>query len=129
MATTKRRSEPPSELEGTRKKFKLGNIFSWTDDEIELSLGVVETFKPDKQGEWIDWESVKTKYEDIRTIMKPYRHGVFTLRQEGFRFRFIPTSISFSFYTIFKLFSCRQPVHGWLIHNDFAPFSNHTCIM
>ena len=46
MATTKRRSEPSTELEGTKKKFKSG-------EEIKLFLGVVENFKSDKQGE--DW--------------------------------------------------------------------------
>ena len=29
---------------------------------------MVENFKPDKQGEGIDWESAKTKHEDIRGI-------------------------------------------------------------
>ena len=34
--------------------------------------------------------------------MKPFRPGVFTRRQERFYFRFIPTSIPFSFHTFFK---------------------------
>ena len=68
MATTKGTSEPSTELDGTKKKFKSGNIFSWTNDKIELSLGMVGNFKSDKQGEQIDWESVKTKYEDICSV-------------------------------------------------------------
>ena len=69
MATTKRWAEPSTELEGTKKKFKSGNVFSWTYDKIDLFLGVVKNFKSDKQGEGIDWESIKTKHEDI--------HGIF----------------------------------------------------
>ena len=68
MATTKRRSELSTELQGKKKKFKSGSIFSSTNDEIELFLGVVENFKSDNQGEGIDWESVNTKHEDIRGI-------------------------------------------------------------
>ena len=68
MATCKRRSEPSTKLKGTKKKFRSGNVFSWTDNETELFLGVVENLKSDKQGEGTDWESVKTKHEDIRDI-------------------------------------------------------------
>ena len=68
MATTKRRSEPSTNLKGTGKKFKSGNVFSWTDDETELLLGVAENSKSDKQAEWIDWESVKTKHKDIHNV-------------------------------------------------------------
>ena len=56
MATTKRGLEPSTELESTRKKSKSGNVFSWTDNEIELLLGVEENFESDKQGEGMDWE-------------------------------------------------------------------------
>ena len=39
--------------------------FGWTDDEIELLLSVIISFKAEKESEGYDWESVKTKYESI----------------------------------------------------------------
>ena len=68
-------------------------------------------------------------YPGCRTVMKPYRHRVFTWRQERFCFRFIPTSFPFSFHTVFKQVPCRHRVNGKIIHNGFVPFSNHTCIV
>ena len=41
MATTKRRSEPSTELEGTKKKFKSGYVFSW---HISGCTGRVEQY-------------------------------------------------------------------------------------
>ena len=64
-----------------------------------------------------------------RTVMKSYRHGVFKRRQEGFRFRFIPTGIPFSFYIVYKQSSCQHRVNEMPIRNDFVPFSNHTGIL
>ena len=40
--------------------------FTWTDDEVELLLSVINHFKSEKEAEGFDWESVKTKYESIR---------------------------------------------------------------
>ena len=57
--------------------------------------------------------------------MKLYRYGVFTRPQEGFRFRFIPTSIPFSFHIVFKQFSCQHRVNGRPIRNDFVPFQHN----
>ena len=37
----------------------------WTDDEAELLLNVSYDYKTMKAGENTDWESVKSKYEDI----------------------------------------------------------------
>ena len=37
---------------------------SWTDNEIELLLGVAYSSQKDYEG--LEWESVKSKYEDIR---------------------------------------------------------------
>ena len=38
----------------------------WSDDEIELLLGVVQAFTSEKEFQGVEWESVKSKYEDIR---------------------------------------------------------------
>ena len=39
--------------------------FMWTDDEINLLLHVVLNYKVGKTNEGFDWETVKSKYEDI----------------------------------------------------------------
>lgn len=39
---------------------------SWTDDEVELLLAVVRAYSSQKDYEGLEWESVKSKYEDIR---------------------------------------------------------------
>ena len=51
-----------------------GNVnFVWTDDEVELLLGVIIHFKAEKEAEGYDWESVKTKYESIiESFVKSY---------------------------------------------------------
>ena len=38
----------------------------WTDDEVELLLVVVRAYSSQKDYEGLEWESVKSKYEDIR---------------------------------------------------------------
>lgn len=38
---------------------------SWTDDEVELLLGVVRAYSFQKDYEGLQWESIKSKYEDI----------------------------------------------------------------
>ena len=40
--------------------------FSWTDDEAELLLNITLEYKTEKSAECIDWESVRSKYADIR---------------------------------------------------------------
>ena len=40
--------------------------FSWTDDEAELLLNITLEYKMEKSAECIDWESVRSKYTDIR---------------------------------------------------------------
>ena len=42
--------------------------FTWTDEEIELLLDVMMHYKSDKEGRGCDWQSVKTKYDDLRDI-------------------------------------------------------------
>ena len=44
--------------------------FKWTDDEAELLLTVTHNYKVKQITENVDWESVKTKYDDILTLMK-----------------------------------------------------------
>ena len=39
---------------------------SWTDDEVELLLGAARLYSFQKDYEGLEWESVKSKYEDIR---------------------------------------------------------------
>ena len=39
--------------------------FQWTDDEAELLLNVTYDYKVTKAVTSTDWESVKSKYEDI----------------------------------------------------------------
>ena len=39
--------------------------FKWTDDECELLLHVTLNYKVKKSSENVDWESMKTKYDDI----------------------------------------------------------------
>ena len=42
--------------------------FQWSDDEIELLLAVVNEYKTSKEANGLDWESIKTKYDDITTL-------------------------------------------------------------
>ena len=50
------------------KPAKQSKEFVWTDDEVELLLGVINDYKTEKAGEAIDWESVKNKYADILSL-------------------------------------------------------------
>ena len=43
--------------------------FTWTDDKVELLLNVANDFKVSKAAESVDWESVKSKYSDIRDLL------------------------------------------------------------
>ena len=44
--------------------------FKWTDNEAELLLSVTHNYKVLKMTEGVDWESVKTKYDDILALMR-----------------------------------------------------------
>ena len=68
-------------------------------------------------------------FSPLLCVMKPYWYGVFTRRQEGFRFRFIPRRIPLSFHAVFKRLSYGHRVNQRSIRNDFVPFSNHTGIV
>ena len=39
--------------------------FSWTEEKMALSLKVVLEYKVSKLADGQDWETVRTKYEDI----------------------------------------------------------------
>lgn len=55
-----------------KKKAKLGeetqgsDNLTWSDEEIEMLLGVVLAYASQMDFNGIEWESVKNKYEDIR---------------------------------------------------------------
>ena len=42
-----------------------------SDDEAELLLTVTQEYKVQKSSENVDWESVKSKYEDILALLIP----------------------------------------------------------
>ena len=44
--------------------------FVWSDDEAELLLSVTHQYKVAKLAEGVDWESVKSKYNDILELMQ-----------------------------------------------------------
>ena len=44
---------------------KVNKDFQWTDDESELLLNSTYEYKVEKAAISIDWESVKSKYDDI----------------------------------------------------------------
>ena len=43
--------------------------FKWTDDKAELLLSVTLDYKAKKAAENVDWESVKSKYDDMQAEM------------------------------------------------------------
>ena len=52
-----------------KKENEAREDFKWTDDESELLLNVTHDYKVKKVSENVDWESVKTKYDDILILM------------------------------------------------------------
>ena len=42
--------------------------FLWSDEEINLLLHVVIDYKARKAGEGVDWETVRSKYEEVTKI-------------------------------------------------------------
>ena len=45
------------------------DIFSWSRDEIQLLLMAALDFKSQCEFEWMDWESKRSKYEQIFKLM------------------------------------------------------------
>ena len=60
---------------------KNGKEFQWTDDEAELLLNVAYEYKVKKSAENIDWESVRSKYDDIFSLMQ--EHLPDSVEEEG----------------------------------------------
>ena len=48
----------------TSKKMPQKKDFQWTDDEAELLLSTCYDYKSAKALDGVEWESVKSKYED-----------------------------------------------------------------
>ena len=44
--------------------------FQWTDDEVRLLLEVTRDYKVKKEAKSVDWESVRSKYNDIHALLK-----------------------------------------------------------
>ena len=49
-----------------KKNSDAAETVSWTDDEVELLLRVVRSDSSEQDDEGLEWESAKSKYEDIR---------------------------------------------------------------
>lgn len=45
-------------------------ILIWTDDIVQLLWESLSNFKMQKGGKWIDWQSVKEKYEKIKGTLR-----------------------------------------------------------
>ena len=43
--------------------------FSWSDDEIQLLLNAANQYKSDCEYEGLNWESIRSKYENVLTIL------------------------------------------------------------
>ena len=50
-----------------RRESENSEVLNWTDNEVELLLGVVWSYSSQKYFDGLEWESVKSKYEDIRS--------------------------------------------------------------
>ena len=42
--------------------------FTWTDEEVSLLLQIATAYKNEKTNEGKDWESIKSRYEDIQKL-------------------------------------------------------------
>ncbi|KAL3058079.1 hypothetical protein OYC64_010293 [Pagothenia borchgrevinki] len=50
-------------------------LFSWTDDEVELLLNVTLEYKTTKIQDNVDWESCKHKYTEIGDLFQAHIRG------------------------------------------------------
>lgn len=70
QGSTKRNEQPrPKEDDSATAKAK-EQAFVWTDDETELLLKVTLEYKVAKAAESVDWESIRSKYQDILSRLK-----------------------------------------------------------
>ncbi len=59
---------PPKKKTKTNEGEEKSASFTWSDEELELLLDVIVHYKADKEGRGFDWQSVKTKYEDLKAL-------------------------------------------------------------
>ena len=50
-----------------RRESENSEVLNWTDNEVELLLGVARSNSWQKDFDGLEWKSVKSKYEDIRS--------------------------------------------------------------
>ena len=60
---------PPPKKKMKKSNEESNNTFIWTDEKRQLLLEVILHYKSDKAGQGFDWESVKSKYCDIRDFL------------------------------------------------------------
>ena len=58
---------PAPKPKKARRESENSEVLNWTDNEVELLLGVVRSYSSLKDFDGLEWESVKSKYEDIRS--------------------------------------------------------------
>ena len=76
MVGRKRKSKPDGESEQKTQEKAEKVKFSWSDDEIQLLLMSALDFKAQCEFEGVDWESKRSKYEQIFEIVtKEYPDG------------------------------------------------------
>ena len=59
---------PPKKKMKTGESHEKSASFTWRDEELELLLSIILHYKADKEGRGFDWQSVKTKYDDLRCL-------------------------------------------------------------
>ena len=50
-----------------RRESENSEVLNWTDNEVELLLRVARSYSSQKDFDGLEWKSVKSKYEDIRS--------------------------------------------------------------
>ena len=68
--STKRNEQPIAKEDDSAAAKTKEQAFVWTDDETELLLKVTLEYKVAKAAESVDWESIRSKYQDILSRLK-----------------------------------------------------------
>ena len=63
-----------------KKKNRKASDFNWMDDEIQLLLEVCFDFKAESDYEGVNWESKRTKYEQIKS---KFREIILSLKMKS----------------------------------------------
>jgi hypothetical protein len=58
------------------RKIMAREYFTWTDDESELLLNLILQYKTEKSLDSIDWESIRSKYNDIHERFVAYLQSI-----------------------------------------------------